>query len=152
MSEFTPCPAGCVYEGSAGALTCCNYLLLTDKMRGCEGGAHCAKYEPVGFSVDKARRLYDQGITDREIAAEMGASYSTVHRWRLAAQLPPKSAKHKRRCKFDETLARKLYDDGLSDQKIADQVGASFQSISRWRIRNGLPSNYIAKGVKRCRV
>lgn len=44
--------------------------------------------------------------------------------------------------KFDETLARQLYDQGLMDKEIGRLVGASQPTICEWRKQHSLPSHY----------
>lgn len=47
----------------------------------------------------------------------------------------PKKAARKR---FDEAVARMLYEEGLDDAAIAKATGATAHTVAKWRSRNGL--------------
>lgn len=47
----------------------------------------------------------------------------------------PKKAAKKR---FDEAVARMLYEEGLDDAAIAKATGATAHTVAKWRSRNGL--------------
>ena len=49
--------------------------------------------------------------------------------------------------KIDYDKAKELYDQGLSDRAIANELGLkSGSSILRWRTENGIPANFRAGG------
>ena len=45
--------------------------------------------------------------------------------------------------KLDFDAARRLYDEGLTDGKIAKQLGVAPQTVNNWRRREGLPAHGI---------
>lgn len=47
----------------------------------------------------------------------------------------PKKAAKKR---FDEAVAKRLYEEGLDDAAIAKATGATAHTVAKWRSRNGL--------------
>lgn len=58
---------------------------------------------------------------------------------------------------LDEQQVKPFYLMGLSDQAIADKVGAHKKSIAKWRRVRGLPSNIkqgrprtMERGIKSC--
>ena len=63
---------------------------------------------------------------------------------RKPVQLGGRTAKRVLDPKIDERR-RELYEQGLSDYKIAEQMGCAASTISEWRKKNGLP----ASGIKR---
>lgn len=61
----------------------------------------------------------------------------------------PNSEKEKqptRGRQFNEQLARQLYERGLIDKDIADQVGVAHCTIFQWRKKNDLPANNPHRG------
>ena len=42
---------------------------------------------------------------------------------------------------FDESIALEIYKTGANDTTIAGILGIPWQSITKWRRRNNLPSN-----------
>lgn len=96
---------GCKYAVCLSGDWCCDYLLRTGHRRPCPSGEGCTVREDadvlqqrrgVGIVVMtrkdwdtvQARALYDQGCTDRQIAAELGTSVSAVGYWRRKLHLP----------------------------------------------------------------
>ena len=49
-----------------------------------------------------------------------------------------------RKSPYDWELAQKLYDQGLTDRLIAEQLGPNcrVKTVFHWREKNDLPSNY----------
>lgn len=102
MFEPEECPADCrylmqVHSGLKEKVVHCGYILLTERMRGCDPGPGCRAYEPgkrlsksVGRTVKTNRgpkftwdertgfRMWLEGATDREIADELGVSRDLV--------------------------------------------------------------------------
>lgn len=83
----------------------------------------------------KGRELYDQGMTDREIANVLGIGPGSVWYWRKMNGLPPvkKQAEPPR---FGE-----LWKQGLTDEEIAEQTGESQRKVQHWRYKNRLQAN-----------
>ena len=95
---------GCQYYASY--TDTCDFFLLTYQRRGCPP-EQCTRYEPLGQDTvrsplqaralirkqlvqrEQMQKLYDQGLTDPDIARQIGVSGSTVCHWRHANGLPP---------------------------------------------------------------
>ena len=54
--------------------------------------------------------------------------------------------KRPERTYLDQKLAKKLYDRGMTDSEIANEMCVSKNAIKSWRKRNGLVSNYYKSG------
>ncbi len=89
---------GCIYH-AAGKY--CDYIGIMGHKRPCPPGKLCTVKEMVGGSrprrspvnYEKVRELYDQGMTDREIAEGAHCGQSTVSKWRKQNGLPANAAK-----------------------------------------------------------
>lgn len=55
-------------------------------------------------------------------------------------------AKRPVRTYLDQKLAKKLYDRGMTDSEIANEMCVSKNTIKSWRQRNGFVSNYYKIG------
>lgn len=82
----------------------CNYYGLTGRIRPCGTGDACefAGSIPVGGTGKASREdieerlwLYEQGMTDRQIAEQTGASIQTIQGWRYKRVLPPNRGRRK---------------------------------------------------------
>ncbi len=161
---YTPCPPKCKYSGVVSHYRCCDYLEIVGKPRGCEGGQNCEKYERavkkvrryashlrsypsrLTFDAESARKLIELGLSDKAVAEELGTKKAYIARWRERNDIAENIDEHERdpRIVFDRGEARRLYDDGLSDREIAEKLGVVQQTINKWRLREGLPSNFRA--------
>ena len=85
-------------------------------------------------------KLYKEGLTDAKICELVKCSEQLVKEWRASRGLDPNHRSFQpRKLTYDlQQECRSLLMQGLSDQKIASQVGVSLITISRWRWRNGL--------------
>lgn len=94
------CPRDCIYRGREyqPGIAGCNYLAMTDKIRGCDPGRDCTCYESTRgrkrkFGVLQGREpsarhtkwdtergfvMWLTGCSDREIAGALGISMSAV--------------------------------------------------------------------------
>lgn len=92
---------------------------------------------------DKARALYDEGMSDQQIADALGVNIQGVRNWRGRNRLRchEKYATRALPVAIDEAKARTLYDKGMSDQHIARVIGATPSSVRSWRRRNNIPGN-----------
>ena len=101
---------------------------------------------------DKRRLdLYNQGMSDAEIAKRCHVIKSVVNGWRTRRGLPPNAPKgfqkgNKYGCmsrlsEVKENKRRDLLKRGLNDAQIARIVGVENSTISQWRRRRGLTSN-----------
>jgi len=85
------------------------------------------------LSPDEEERrllLYQQGMTDGEIARITGVTRSAIQKWRLQHNLEPRGIKMSRD-DFEKRL--ELFKKGLSNREIARIEGVSEVAISKWR-------------------
>lgn len=128
----------------------CDYLRLEGKSRTAslperlKLPANCPFYVPDGTTPpetpttwkDMARRLYDAGATDREIADTLGKSIQHIGTTRRRAwKLPPNPDKRGPDERIDYARATELYRNGLNDREIAKCLGCSTSAIVRWRYK-----------------
>jgi len=88
--------------------------------------------------------LYNRGLTDGEIAREIGSVKSTIYKWRHRNNFPANGKPQDGGSKYDYKVFRKLYDQGLSDTKIAQAAGCAASTVSRWRTLEGLKSKGVS--------
>lgn len=91
--------------------------------------------------------LYNQGLTDKQIAENLGnITDGTVYYWRKRLNLQTKFD-YSQISKINKEKFKELFDQGLSDSKIAEMLGVSYDGIYAYRKRNGYErENYsIAK-------
>jgi len=91
----------------------------------------------------KRLKLYNQGLNDVEMAAELNVGRHAVRGWRKRRGLPANvgpgetgsipEEEHKERLKY--------YNQGLSDREIGKKVHLSKTGIAYWRETHGLPAN-----------
>lgn len=114
----------CIYHGYAAGQVVCEYILHTKRRRPCPAEPGCAVYVKIG-SAGKQKCATD---------------VSPEYKWG--------SEKVKKRS-WDAERARQLYEEGWSDEKIAQEVGTTRAAIATWRSRSGLPWKGEAKPKKR---
>lgn len=103
MSYAADCPKKCYYrshpKSTNHAMVTCDFILIEGHSRGCEGKPYCARYRKRGeerkkedpdtmlwrgamdrkpWDHEKGYQLYQQGMTAKQIAAELGISYAAV--------------------------------------------------------------------------
>ena len=95
------CPPDCRYSmksnstGDGRAHRHCGYILMAGKVRGCDPGAGCVRYDngrrprramavkdrrPYAWDIARGRKLWQQGWTQGAIARELGISQASVER------------------------------------------------------------------------
>ena len=157
----------CSYRGTLGGVICCDYAWVTGRCRTAlpkredgrcpgfdEGPAkHVEFVWPVNqpltvtrvramkYDGKKMMELYNQGMTDGQIAEAVGSSKSAVYGWRKRNDLKPNVEPPQRTPRFSRKLFRLLYEQGLSDAKIARRMKCGVTSVGRWRRQIGLPPN-----------
>lgn len=99
------------------------------------------------FDEKRALQLYKKGMTDVEIAKEIGRSATTVYNWRNRAGLDG-NRMTTRLVKEMQTLREELYREGASDQEIAEKTGTKIGTVRAWRQYHKLPANDTRKEVK----
>lgn len=102
------------------------------------------KHRPPGITLteeEEARRMgmYRSGLTDAEIAAELGLSEKAVKSWRRRRNLP--CVKRKRKETEFQATVKRLYTEGKTDREIAEIIGSKPSTICSWRSRSNLPPN-----------
>lgn len=93
----------------------------------------------------KRMELYKQGLTDPEIAEKAGEKKTTISSWRNNNNLEPNSTNGIKLSKEEHQKRLKLYNEGLTDNEIANERNVSTSSIYTWRTNNELPNNYSKK-------
>ena len=86
------------------------------------------------FDTKLARELYEQGLTDQEIAARVFVSRTRICEWRKAEKLPT----HIRRLRHDWEKARAMAEAGAGTAEIARAMGVSEPTVYQWKLRERL--------------
>lgn len=92
---------GCAYAVLLSGAWYCDYLQITGHCRPCPSGEGCTVRKAAnltkkgsafmkrrGWDTEKAKALYDQKLSDTEIAGKVGATASAVAFWRRGLGLP----------------------------------------------------------------
>ena len=110
------------------------------------------KYAGGSLANAKEQRLklYNQNLSDTEIAQIQGVTVCAIASWRIKNLLPNNS--NTRNLSDAENNRRmELYEQGLFDRDIAKKLDIKPQAIAEWRKRRGLPSNFkLNKEEKKC--
>lgn len=98
---------GCAYAALLSGAWCCDYLSMTGHRRPCLPGEGCtvrkegdltkkgsAFMKRRGWDTEKAKALYDQKLSDAEIAGRVGTTASAVAYWRRGLGLPANPGQH----------------------------------------------------------
>lgn len=98
---------GCAYAVYLSGAWCCDYLQIVGHRRPCPPGEGCTVRKAANLTkkgsafmkrrewdTEKAKTLYDQKLTDTEIAGEVGATASAVAYWRRGLGLPANLERH----------------------------------------------------------
>ena len=113
---------------------------------------NCPFYKPDGVTPpepvtdenwkDIARRLYDEGATDREIADRLGKNICHIGTMRRRDwKLPPNPDKRGPEVRIDYERATELYRWGANDREIAQSLGCSVSAVLKWRNKYELLPN-----------
>jgi predicted transcriptional regulator len=94
------------------------------------------------------RPMYEEGMTDSQIAEECGVNPWNVRDWRqkrmlVANRIPGRSGGRKPRKdrEHEDALIRPLYERGLSDTQIEKETGITRRAVCEWRHKFNLPVN-----------
>ena len=92
---------GCAYAAQLSGAWCCDYLQIVGHRRPCPPGEGCTVRKTANLTkkgsafmkrrewdTEKAKTLYDQKLSDVEIAGRVGATASAVAYWRRGLGLP----------------------------------------------------------------
>ena len=98
---------GCAYAVYLSGAWCCNYLQINGRCRPCPPGEGCTVRKAANLTkkgsafmkrrewdTEKAKALYDQKLSDVEIAGRVGATASAVAYWRRSLGLPANLERH----------------------------------------------------------
>lgn len=108
-----------------------NGILADKPRRGAWGGTR----QP-SMNYTRAWELYNQGMTDAQMAQELCVADDTVRKWRKKNGLPVNLLVKQRHRRFQE-----LHDQGLNDSEIARRCGVVPSTVSTWRRGAGLEKN-----------
>lgn len=90
------------------------------------------------------RVLYDQGMSDVQIAKKTGTSARAIGLWRCRAELPNSN--------FVSPTCNQsrmeLYEAGMTDADAEEKLGLNPNVMFWWRKRKGLPSNNPAQRLR----
>lgn len=105
-----------------------------ERMMGRGPERQCGPGGPEKYNWLMARRLYNEGKIDREIARELGCRAATVSAWRHREGL----AAHGSAPKYDKARALELVKSGASEAEVARELGCSKSAVKSWKRRAGL--------------
>ena len=93
--------------------------------------------------AEQARKLYEAGHSDGEIAKAVGVSTGAVQHWRVSEGLPVHKKPDRNRPKsnrksWDRDEAMRMYRDGVPVKDIAARFGVSETTVKRCRQRRGV--------------
>lgn len=90
---------------------------------------------------NKRLSLYNQGLSDSEIARRLGLTQNAIGYWRREQDLSPNSLRGGRVLGDKEKKRLELYNQGLNDVEIATQLGLTHEAIFAWRKSRDLLPN-----------
>ena len=93
---------------------------------------------------DRVRRLIISGETIENISIKLGITYSLIIDWLNSNNITSVNVKKKLNNQ-DHEHRLKLYNQGLTDEKLGELEGVCSEAIYYWRKRNKLPANYGRK-------
>lgn len=85
------------------------------------------------LDTDRARALFDSGMTATAIAADLG-----VHREQVSLWARGEGLTFAGRLKFDHARAREMHEAGSTPDEIATAFGVGVGTVNAWRSKNGL--------------
>ena len=94
---------------------------------------------------DQKLELYNQGLTDLEIAQQLNISVSNVNTWRRTHKLPLIKSKNRKISEEEEQKRLYFYNKGFSDTDIALKCGVTISAICAWRKDRKLKNNTTKK-------
>lgn len=96
-------------------------------------------------SMERRRDLYAQGLSDFDIANELGLAESTIKEWRTKEKLPSNFTPVRTTPLTAEQQAfrQDLYEKGFNDGDIARAEGVSVTAVQSWRRNRKLPANQV---------
>lgn len=98
------------------------------------------KHGTESYDYTGVAQMAADGMTRAEIARKKDIPYKTLCSWMLRNGFSSGDAR-KAPKKIDDATARDLYEQGLSDPKMAKILGCSPNGVLHWRQRNKLQRN-----------
>lgn len=98
---------------------------------------------PLPLSAQERQRrlrLYEQGLSDAEVAAILGIQRKTIRKWRYRNGVPANPQRYPFRAERDRQY-KSCYQHGLNDTESARILNVSPSTVTAWRNRKQLPSN-----------
>ncbi len=93
----------------------------------------------MNVDYEEFKRLYAQGLSDREIGRALGFSRNISVRVRSELSLAPNHKPHKKVDVDDLEEFKRLHAKGMIDGEIAEALGFSLPTARKIRIKMGLP-------------
>lgn len=96
----------------------------------------------------RVREMHAAGLTDREMAEQLGITCVAVTQRRLRTLgLPPNVARNRLSPSEADARIREMHAEGLSDRRIGEQLGVSETQVRGWRHELGLPALHRGRQV-----
>lgn len=150
------CKRDCIYAGTenihfGAGQHCCNYvvaMLATDREQKTRLGALVKKYKLP--CTHRKIKLLMMG----ENCPFYEPLYPGKKKPKTNAPILPRQPRAKREYKApaDEEKLMELYEDGLSDKKVAEALGLKEFQVLRWRQERNLPSKFNLRHLDKNRV
>lgn len=137
-----PC-RGCAFLGRN--LGNCDYWLLMDKLRPCSPGKDCtvkAAKLPEGatrkanWDVDRGKKLWEKGATDKEIARSLHVALETLRAYRRKHWGPPNFKQGEPsgpKPRWDREKGLQLWLSGATDKEVAQDAGVTEAAVAAYR-------------------
>lgn len=119
----------CGYIGRIGDTDCCEYCVITGRMRGVKQDENGILH-PI--SAAECKHWREQYTDMRKVRPPM------------VGKARKKTAAEKRAESMHADMMA-LYSEGCNDREIADELRCSRSAVRRWRQKNGLPSRNAAR-------
>ena len=96
-------------------------------------------------------RLYNEGLTDKQMGEKLFLDQSSVNTWRKRhnPKLPPNHPSRDAHYSALYAKYKALYDNGDNDTGIADKTHTTISMVRTWRSKNELPSNHYVESELR---
>lgn len=106
----------------------------------------CVDEEAIRLREQRVSELWGEGLTDDQIAQQLGTSRSTVNRVRTSLGLARVLG---RKSKVADEDLRELHADGKTDREMAAVFGVALKTVMTRRARLGLVRNRPSEGGRR---
>lgn len=86
----------------------------------------------------RRRKLYREGLNDKEIAQAVGLNHHSIYVWRRNRGLPVNRRRGKGKRHDIDARRKKMFEAGLTDEEMARQEGVAKGTIASWRWKHQL--------------